>query len=236
MTLQNSLDTSAPSPQVTLPLADLRIDPELQCRANGLSKATVREYSEAMKAGAVFPAVVAFRDSKGVNWLADGFHRTASAELAGLTEIAADVREGSRRDALLFAAGANASHGLKRSQADRRASVAKLLAEPSWAKRADNWLAKHAAVSPHLVAKVRSTLQIQSEGPRETADGRVMNTRKIGRVAVAEVVEETEEATVARLTAQLEAAITGFPPGYHSQLRSLLVQWSDALAPAEVAS
>jgi hypothetical protein len=136
-----------------------------------------------MRDGAVFAAVVIFKDAKGVNWLADGFHRCAalaSISESGTGEIAVDIREGSRRDALLFAAGANASHGLKRSQADRRASVERLLSEPAWAKRADNWLASKAVVSPHLVKKIRDTLKLQSDEPRETADGRVMDTSNIG--------------------------------------------------------
>ena len=38
-------------------------------------------------------------------------------------EIAADVRQGTRRDALLFAAGANSSHGLSRTTADKRRAI-----------------------------------------------------------------------------------------------------------------
>ena len=128
-----------------------------------------------------FPAVVLFKDSKGTHWLADGFHRCAAlASISEISEIVVDVREGSRKDALLFAAGANASHGLNRSQADRRASVTKLLSEPAWAKRTDAWIAKAAAVSAPTVAKLRGTLNISSDEPRETADGRTMDTSKIG--------------------------------------------------------
>jgi hypothetical protein len=168
-----------------LPLAEIKIDPELQCRANGVSKATLREYADVMREHGPdrFVPVVVFKDSRGVYWLADGFHRCAalaSISENGAGEIAVDIREGSRKDALLFAAGANASHGLKRSQADRRASVERLLSEPAWAKRADNWLASKAVVSPHLVKKIRDTLKLQSDEPRETADGRVMDTSNIG--------------------------------------------------------
>jgi hypothetical protein len=71
-----------------------------------------------------------------------------------------------------------------------------LLREPAWAKRTDAWIAKAAAVSAPTVAKLRSTLNIQSDEPRETSDGRVMDTAKIGsRKPTADPVE---------------AALTGF--------------------------
>jgi hypothetical protein len=48
----------------------------------------------------------------------------------GLAKISADVREGSRRDAILYAVGANASHGLKRTNRDKRNAVRVLLKDP----------------------------------------------------------------------------------------------------------
>jgi hypothetical protein len=120
----------------TLPIAELRREPELQCRARGINKRTVTDYAEAMKGGATFPPVTVFRDTKGVHWLADGFHRVAAAELAGLAEVAADVREGDRKAALLHAASANSEHGLRRTLADKRAAVQRLLAAyPKWSDR-----------------------------------------------------------------------------------------------------
>ena len=55
----------------------------------------------------------------------------------GLAKISADVREGSRRDAILYAVGANASHGLKRTNRDKRNAVMVLLKDPEWSDRAD---------------------------------------------------------------------------------------------------
>lgn len=209
----------------TLPLAELRIDPDLQCRASGVSKATVKEYAEAMKAGARFPAVVVFRDTKGVHWLADGFHRVAAAALIEATEIEIDLREGSRKEAQLHAAGANSSHGLKRTNADRRKAVAMLFADPTWSKRSDGWIAKAANVSQPFVSKMRATQTVMSDGPRETADGRVMDTSRIGKASA------PEQTTTEKLTARIEAAITMWPDHEHEALRKLLTQWTDALTP-----
>jgi ParB-like chromosome segregation protein Spo0J len=63
-----------------------------------------------MAAGATFPPVVVFHYGQR-HWLADGFHRLYAAEAAGIGVISADVRPGTRRDALKHALSANAQHG-----------------------------------------------------------------------------------------------------------------------------
>jgi hypothetical protein len=121
---------------LTIALQSIRRDDALICRACGVKRATAAEYCEAMKAGATFPPVVVFRDAKGVHWLADGFHRCSAAEQVGLTEIAVDIREGGRREALLYAASANAQHGLRRTNADKRRAVELVLKSfPRWSDR-----------------------------------------------------------------------------------------------------
>ena len=57
--------------------------------------------------GLRFPPVILFTDGADFYWLGDGFHRVFAARKAGLTEITAEVRPGTRRDALLFGIGAN---------------------------------------------------------------------------------------------------------------------------------
>lgn len=167
---------------IKLAIADIRRDKELNCRGAGVSNATAVAYAEIIhnKGIGVFPAVVVFTDAHGVNWLADGWHRCRAAELLQLAEIPVERHKGTRKDALLYAAGANAEHGRARSPGDKRSAVKKLLAEPTWAKRADNWIAKHAKVSHTFVAKMRGTCNVASDSPRETADGREMDTAKIG--------------------------------------------------------
>lgn len=176
----SALEIQAVEPS-TLVIADLKREPELSCRAAGINKATVREYAAAMATGTVFPPVVVYVDSKGAKWLADGFHRCEAAELAGLLEVAAEVRQGSKKDALLHAAGANAEHGRARSPADKRKAAHALLNDPTWAKRSDNWIAQHAKVSQPFVSKLRtSTTSNVISGVREAADGREIDTSKIG--------------------------------------------------------
>ena len=85
--------------------------------------------------------------------LADGFHRVMAARQNGFKDILADVRPGGRADALRHALSANAAHGLRRTNQDKRHSVQLALQE--WPKLSDRELAKICAVSDHFVGDVR---------------------------------------------------------------------------------
>lgn len=166
-----------------------------QMRA-GLDDATVFEYGQAMIAAngwATFPPVVCYHDGKDY-WLADGFHRVA-AFLESFPdpkrEIPVEVRAGTRRDAVLHAAGANASHGLRRTNADKRRSVETLLRDEEWRQWSDGEIAKRCGVSQPFVSSVRrelATTQNRFESTARTgADGRTINTAKIGTRPAPEV-------------------------------------------------
>ncbi len=86
----------------------------------------VRDYADDMAAGAIFPPVVVYHDGSSY-WLADGFHRVAAARKIERETFDAEVREGGDRDAILHGIGSNASHGLRRTQADKRRAVERLL-------------------------------------------------------------------------------------------------------------
>ncbi len=142
----------------------------------------VDDYVHAMKEGAVFPPVVVFFDGR-THWLADGFHRVEAAERAGVEEIAADVRRGVQRDAVLFACGANASHGLRRTNADKRRAVETLLKDAEWATWSDSEIARRCAVTHPFVAGLRPKLTCNDykSTTRKGADGRTINTSNIGK-------------------------------------------------------
>jgi hypothetical protein len=129
-----------------------------QMRA-GLDEATVTEYFEAMHtAGAwgSFPPLTVFYDGAGY-WLADGFHRYAAAmqEFGASLQAPCDIRAGTQRDAMLHAASANASHGLRRTNADKRRAVLALLQDPEWSQWSDGEIAKRCAVSQPFVSGLR---------------------------------------------------------------------------------
>jgi len=139
-----------------LPTDRIRTDGGTQPRAE-LSQATVDEYAEAMAQGASFPPVTVFHDGAEY-WLADGFHRLHAARKAGLTEIAADVRQGTRRDAVLFSVGANAGHGLRRSNDDKRRAVMTLLMDDEWSRWPQTKIAKACCVGRQYVCSLAATL------------------------------------------------------------------------------
>jgi len=87
-----------------------------------------------------------------------------------LTCIDAKVHNGTVRDAILFAIGANATHGKPRTNKDKRHAVEMLLADETWREQSDNQLAKIAAVSQPLVSSIRSKLitDISSNQPDTT--------------------------------------------------------------------
>ena len=134
-------------------LSQIRTDGGTQPRAV-IDDAVVQEYAEAMREGAKFPPVVVFNDGYDY-WLADGFHRVAAAKVARFTEIDADEREGLRRDAVLYAMGANANHGVRRTNADKRRAVTTLLKDPEWAQWSDSEIARRCGVSQPFVGAIR---------------------------------------------------------------------------------
>lgn len=146
------------SEQPTLLRTDYIIaDPDVQPRVS-MSKETIEEYAEAIKQDAkCMPPVTAFFDGSDY-WLADGFHRHAGYELADCDHIPCVVKQGSKRDAMLFALGCNATHGLKRTNADKRAAVLKLLNDQEWSKWSTEEIARRACVDPQTVANHRKAI------------------------------------------------------------------------------
>ena len=152
---------------------------------------TVREYKEALEHGAEFPPVVVFSDgSERGKWLADGFHRYLAHRKAGLTEITCDVRVGTLRDAKLFSNGANRTHGLPRTNADKRRAVMNMLADDEWKTWSQEQIAKACGVSTGLVSKIVSEVSLHGEEIKPAArtverNGKTykMDTAKIGKPA-----------------------------------------------------
>ena len=118
-----------------------------------------REFSEAMLRGDQFPPVTLFFDGK-TYWLADGFHRYGAfkmcsrADPARFANIRAEVRPGSRNDAIVFSAGANQKFSIPRTRSDVRKAIEMLLHFKIWRERSDSWIAKHVGCSTKTVADV----------------------------------------------------------------------------------
>ncbi len=146
-------------PITVLTLQQIRIDGGTQLRAK-LSHKVIEEYAAAMKQGHApeFPPVIVFYDGTD-HWLTDGHHRYHAAEEAGLDTFQCEVRQGTRRDAVVYSVGANATHGLRRTNADKRKVVEMLLEDPEFGDQqhfSDRMLAHMAAVSQPFVSKLRA--------------------------------------------------------------------------------
>ncbi|HHP7236630.1 MAG TPA: ParB N-terminal domain-containing protein [Desulfobacterales bacterium] len=142
----------------------------------------VEDYFDEIDAGAQFPPLVVFDDGQDLI-LADGRHRYEAFRLAEVETVDVEVREGTVRDAILYAVGANADHGLRRTNADKRMAVETLLKDQEWARWSDGEIARRARVSQAFVSSVRRDLtQNGFEFPTERIgrNGRTMDTSNIG--------------------------------------------------------
>lgn len=115
----------------TVSLASIIEDQRLQMRAGGLNEVRVAEYRELLseaKGSWPFPPVKMVH-----GFLCDGWHRVEAARREGRKEVPAivircnDIGD-AFNEALRQAAGANADHGLPRTNADKRRAVTALLA------------------------------------------------------------------------------------------------------------
>jgi uncharacterized ParB-like nuclease family protein len=150
---------------------------------------TIEEYAEAMKSGAEFPPVVVFTDGKKT-WLADGFHRLHAHDRLKRTKIQAEVRRGVLRDALWYALGANQKHGVRRTNADKRYCVRRVLEDRKWRRQSDSIIAQHIGVSQQFVSSQRSSIsyvnsKIAPAKRTVTRGGKTyeMNVSRIGSAA-----------------------------------------------------
>lgn len=132
----------------------IRLDGGTQMRVGPRNPDALADYKNAIQEGASLPPIVVFFDGRD-HWLADGFHRWSAHRELALDHIEADVREGSQRDAVLYAVGANASHGLRRSNADKRKAVETLLKDEEWGQWSSREIARRCSVHHQLVERLR---------------------------------------------------------------------------------
>lgn len=132
---------------------------DIQSRES-LNESTIQEYQQSMSDGDEFPPVIVFFDGSNY-WLSDGFHRYHAAVRAGFVEIACEIKEGNKRDAILYSVGANGKHGLRRTNADKRKAALILLEDTEWGKWSDYVIADKAQVSQKFINNIRHSLSIK---------------------------------------------------------------------------
>lgn len=135
---------------IQVPLENIILDSRLQMRAT-MDMNAIDEYAEITMQ--LDPGRIV-RSGEQM-WLTDGWHTYHAHKKAGLKEMKCFVREGNFFAALIEAAAANSTHGMKRSDADKRRAVATILAQmPS---KSDREVAQICRVSPTFVGKVKNT-------------------------------------------------------------------------------
>lgn len=95
------------------------------------------------------------------------------------------IHNGSFRDAIFYALGANACHGLRRTNADKRNAVRCMLSDEEWNTWSNTAIANQCGVSHTFVNNMRSSLEtVSSERTYITKHGTqaTMNTANIGKL------------------------------------------------------
>jgi len=156
-------------------LSSINVDGFTQTR-EFMDHDVVKDYQDAYQSGATLPPVVLFEDGKTL-WVGDGFHRIEAAMGLGLERIAAEIHTGGRVDALRYALGANANHGLRRTTGDLNQAVVM-----AWESREELGLGKNPSarliaelvkVSPTTAMKhLRNATGYDPDAVRTGADGK----------------------------------------------------------------
>ena len=179
-----------------LKIKEIRLDGQTQCRKS-IDPKWVRDYAENIKEGYKYPNPVVFFDGK-VYWLADGFHRLSAHKSNGATEIEVDVKEGTVREARLYAIRENNRHGKNMSADEKRNNIIMMLKDEEWGKWSDERIAKEVTTSRISVFRMRKKLQSEGKiAPKKstsyvTKDGKEV-TRSVKEQPKKEEVKEESE-------------------------------------------
>ena len=161
-------------------IADLEVAKETQPRVK-IDEGIVAEYAELMEAKVAFPPVEVTTDGK-TYWLTDGYHRVLARARLKFEHIEANVSKGTFQDACWAAVGANKSHGLRRSNADKAEAVKHALLLRT--ELSDGAIAEHCGVSRDMVIRYRKDgLTCNPITSRVGKDGRKIKTENIGKKA-----------------------------------------------------
>ena len=170
----------------TLRLDQIRIDGGTQPRVE-IDQAVVDDYAALYEGGTHLPPVIVFYDG-ATFWLADGFHRFWATQKARRDAILAEVHQGTKRDAQWYSFGANANHGLRRTQADVGHILKRIFSDEKWSTASIPEISEHtgipkSTVHDHRQRHLSGSGKIDA-GEREVArSGKTykMNTANIGR-------------------------------------------------------
>ena len=93
-----------------------------------LNDDAVKEYSEAYQKDEVLPPPLLYQTELHGLLVADGMHRLTALQSGGAKQTLCEVRVGSRADCFIAGVSGNLHHGVRRTSADKRQSVATAIA------------------------------------------------------------------------------------------------------------
>lgn len=175
----------------------IRIDGDTQARLR-LNEEKVAEYAECMTEGDMFPPVTLFYDGSH-HWLGDGFHRYHATRRNGKTEIEAEIKNGTREEAQIYAFHANSFHGIPLTQEEKRECARRMLTNPISSSWTDSRIARWVGTSPMTVGRIRKSIEQDNpiEKSYERKDGTVVkvNTAKLATQKAKDDAEPPKPAT-----------------------------------------
>jgi hypothetical protein len=140
----------------SIPLDQLNFDAARQARDRPFAP-VIDDYTRTLESDPKFgfPALDAFCDGQAVYVWDDG-HRGQAYQDAGRKAATVNAAPGTKRDALLAAAGANADHGHRRTSADKRAAVMICLNDEKCRDSSNREIANLCCVGETLVRRLRA--------------------------------------------------------------------------------
>lgn len=215
-----------------VPIDQIVIDDSIQQRADGLDEQTVTEYAAVADQ---LPPVRVFKDSAGKMRLSRGFHRVAAWQRAGWTMVPVEVYEGDRDDAILDAAGDNASHGRRRTMKDVERAISTLLTMRKYKNASTTWIAETVQCAYATAKKyIDRWRKAQGEdGPREVKgrDGRTFKATK-GRKKATKDAPPAPEVAKSRPVTDVKDKVGGDVPADDNVYRA----FTDARYPMALAA
>jgi hypothetical protein len=122
----------------------IKADHDLQSRVE-IDRAHAKGMSDnILRKLATPPPIVVFFDGRWY-WIGDGFHRHFAYTQLKAQEMPCEVREGTRRDAMIYSAGANqrGKTGLERTKEDIKKAIRLLMEDEDWRTKAVMVIAEH---------------------------------------------------------------------------------------------
>jgi hypothetical protein len=128
-----------------------------------------------------------------------GFHRIAAALKKGETRISAIIKEGSLADAQWYSFGVNKTHGLRRTNEDKRRAVKATLEHELSDDWSDGKISDHCGVTQRMVGEVRkscvSPLKNSGVTKRVGRDGKVYDAEKASAASKKRAAKTTTSKT-----------------------------------------